>query len=86
MTFEIITIPCRSDNYAFLIEHRDQLGERINLQRNPAESTWIGNLVPEHTNLGSVFQYLIGNTDFSPISAEPGNPTSWIVPWRIRMT
>jgi hypothetical protein len=62
------------DNYAFLIEHRDQLGERINLQRNPAESTWIGNLVPEHTNLGSVFQYLIGNTDFSPISAEPGNP------------
>jgi hypothetical protein len=62
------------DNYAFLIEHRDQLGKRINLKHNSAESTWIGNLVPEHTNLVSVFQYLIGNTDFSPIAAEPGQP------------
>jgi hypothetical protein len=62
------------DNYAFLIEHRDQLGKRIGLKHNPTESTWIGNLVPEHTNLVSLFQYLIGNTDFSPIRAEEGEP------------
>jgi len=62
------------DTYAFLIEHRNQLGKRIDLKYNPVESTWIGNLVPEHTNLVSLFQYLIGNTDFSPIAAEPGQP------------
>ncbi len=59
------------ENYAFLIEHRDQLGKRIGLAFNPVEATTIDALDAAHTNLVSVFQFLIGNTDFSPIKAPP---------------
>ena len=37
-----------------------------------AGKTTITALDRVHTNLGSIFQYLIGNTDFSPILAAPG--------------
>lgn len=60
--------------FAFLIEHRDQLGKRIGMPANNAKSTEVGLLDPAQTNLGSVFQYLIGNTDFSPIRAAEGEP------------
>jgi len=59
-------------NYGFLIEHRDQVADRIGLAVNKAETTSIGALSPEHTNLASLFQYLIGNTDFSPIKGAGG--------------
>ncbi|HEY5643864.1 MAG TPA: hypothetical protein VIS31_13435 [Woeseiaceae bacterium] len=59
-------------NYGFLIEHRDQLADRIGLEVNKAESASIEALAAEHTNLGSLFQYLIGNTDFSPIMGIAG--------------
>jgi len=59
-------------NYGFLIEHRNQLAERIGLEVNKAESASITALSTEHTNLGSLFQYLIGNTDFSPIRGAAG--------------
>ncbi len=62
------------DNYAFLIEHRDQLGKRLGLQYNPIEETSVDALDPDHTNLVSLYQYLIGNTDFSPIRAAPDEP------------
>ena len=62
------------ENYAFLIEHRDQLAKRIGLEFNPVEATTIDALDPAHTNLVSLFQYLIGNTDFSPIKAPPDEP------------
>jgi len=58
--------------FAFLIEHRDQLSDRIGIPINEAEATEIKFLEPAQTNLGSVFQYLIANTDFSPIRAAPG--------------
>jgi len=57
---------------AFAIEHRDQLAKRIGYDENDVESTEIRLLDPAQTNLGSVFQYLIANTDFSPIRAAPG--------------
>lgn len=60
------------DNYAFLIEHHRQLGKRIGLKRSPAERTSIPDLNPAYTNLVSVFQFLVGNTDFSPIRARDG--------------
>ncbi len=60
--------------FAFVIEHRDQLGKRIGLQQNEVPETEIASLQAEHTNLVSLFQYLIGNTDFSPIRAAPGEP------------
>ena len=57
---------------AFLLESEKQLARRFGMQRDESEKTTIGNLDPAHTNLVSVFQYLIGNTDFSPIMGPPG--------------
>lgn len=59
-------------NYGFLIEHRNQLARRIGLDVNKAEKSEIDELVSSHTNLVSLFQYLIGNTDFSPIRGPEG--------------
>ena len=60
--------------FAFLIEHREQVAKRIGLGVNSVESTRITLLDPAQSNLASVFQYLIANTDFSPIKAAPGEP------------
>jgi hypothetical protein len=62
------------ETFAFLIEHDKQLAKRIGLDQNEIEATEIGYLDRAHTNLASVFQYLIGNTDFSPIRAAEGLP------------
>ncbi len=62
------------DNYAFLIEHRDQLAKRLGHDYNPAEEASINALDAAHTNLVSLYQYLIGNTDFSPIAAAEDEP------------
>lgn len=59
---------------AFLIEHNKQLAKRIGMQRDRAESTSVEALDPAYTNLSSVYQYLLGNTDFSPIQGPPGAP------------
>ncbi|MEJ2297479.1 MAG: hypothetical protein P8X94_03035, partial [Woeseiaceae bacterium] len=58
---------------AFIIESEDQLARRLDMERDASEKTTIEALDPEHTNLVSVFQYLIGNTDFSPIMGPPGD-------------
>ena len=55
----------------FLIEHKNQVARRIGLDTNDAQQTTIDALDARHTNLGSVYQLLIGNTDFSPIRAAP---------------
>lgn len=60
--------------YGFTIEQRDQLAKRIGLDLNEVARSQIGNLDPGHTNLTSLHQYLIGNTDFSPIRAPAGEP------------
>ncbi len=57
--------------YGFFIEHKDRLGKRVNLK--PTEGIGrvkTSELDLDHMALGSVFQYLIGNTDFSPISSD----------------
>ncbi len=62
------------ESFAFIIEHREQLGKRIGLKPNESMTTEIKLLDGAHTNLGSVFQFFIANTDFSPIRAAPGEP------------
>jgi hypothetical protein len=57
---------------AFMIEHKEQLAKRIGLELNETQATEIALLDARHTNLTSLYQYLIGNTDFSPIRAAPG--------------
>jgi hypothetical protein len=62
-----------ADTYAVLIEHDKQLAKRIGMKVDDSESTTVAALDARHTNLVSVFQYLIGNTDFSPIKGVPGD-------------
>ena len=58
-------------SYAILIEHRKQLAKRIGMNVDDSESTTIAALDGAHTNIVSIFQFLIGNTDFSPIKGVP---------------
>ncbi len=61
------------ETWAFVIEHRDRLARRTGFDALEVESASIEDLDPEYTNITSVFHYLIGNTDFSPISAAEGD-------------
>ena len=60
------------DNFGFLIEHRDQLADRIGLATSDLGFTRVADLESANTNLGSLFQLLIGNTDFSPTAGTKG--------------
>jgi len=60
------------DGYAVLIEHKDSLARRIGIPPLVVEKTTVASLEPKYLNLTSVFQYLIGNTDFSPIAGSRG--------------
>ena len=57
------------DSYAFLIENDKRLSKRLEHDLLSVPELSIEDLSPEYTNLTSIFQYLIGNTDFSPIAA-----------------
>ena len=57
---------------AFLIEHENRLAERLDLQRLNIFPEKVADVQAGHLNLTSVFQYLIGNTDFSPILGSGG--------------
>lgn len=63
----------RSDQvrYAYLLEHKNRLGKRIDARDIKIEETEVQLLQPDHLNLTSVFQFLIGNTDFSPVAPSP---------------
>jgi len=54
--------------YGFLIEHKDRLAKRLGIKPLALEKTTVKALRPDYTNLISVFHYMIGNTDFSPIA------------------
>ncbi|MDX1506810.1 MAG: hypothetical protein R3358_00930 [Woeseiaceae bacterium] len=56
-----------STYYGFFIEHRDRMAKRIGREPLKIPRTSVAELEPEYTNLTSVFQYFIANTDFSPI-------------------
>lgn len=53
--------------HAFLMEDDDLLEDRLGAQRMEVKSIGYGLLQPEQAALVSVFQYLIGNTDFSMV-------------------
>ncbi len=58
-------------SYAVFIEHKDRLGKRIDGEPVEIERTEVESLYPADLNLASVFQYFLGNTDFSPIATAP---------------
>ena len=57
---------------AFLIEHENRLADRLGMQRLNIFPERVADIQADHLNLTSIFQYLIGNTDFSPILGSKG--------------
>lgn len=57
---------------AFLIEHHDRLGDRLGMQKLNIFPDNVSDLQADHLNLTTMFQYLLGNTDFSPILGSKG--------------
>lgn len=51
---------------AFLIEHKNRLAARIGMEEQEIAYADVTSIAPDHLNLSSMFQYLIGNFDFSP--------------------
>ena len=57
--------------HGFVIEHRKRLSKRLDLPSIEVPRTQVAALNGAYTNLMSVFQYYIANTDFSPIAGAP---------------
>jgi hypothetical protein len=57
---------------AFLLEHENRMADRLGMQRLNIFPNAVGAIKTDHLNLTSIFQYLIGNTDFSPILGSQG--------------
>jgi len=58
-------------NYGILIESKDRMQKRLDAKPISIAKVDVSTIRPEDLNLASVFQYFIGNTDFSPIQTAP---------------
>jgi hypothetical protein len=58
--------------YAFFIEHKKRLSKRLGLPEISTSGISTADLEGPYSDLTSLFQYLIGNTDFSPIAGPKG--------------
>ena len=56
------------ETYAFFIERDKRLARRLDKERASVPKLEVASLQAEHGSVASVFQFLIGNTDFSPIA------------------
>jgi len=59
--------------FAFLIEHKNRLAHRIDMKDLKIERTSVGSIQADWLNLTSVFEFFLGNTDFSPVAGAPGS-------------
>lgn len=57
--------------YAFLIEHKNRLGARYDLKDLEIARTSVSSIQADRLNLTSIFEFFIGNTDFSPVAGPP---------------
>lgn len=62
------------ERYGFLIEHEEAVAERTGWEPLQTPVVPPDMVDPENLALGGVFQYLIGNTDWSAFAADPGSP------------
>jgi hypothetical protein len=60
------------EEYAIFIEHKDRIEKRLDAKTTEIPRAQTKNLRRPDLNLASVFHFLIGNTDYSPVSAAPG--------------
>jgi hypothetical protein len=59
-------------SHGFIIEHRNRLAKRLEKSYLEIPSTKVSSLDTEYSSIVSMYHYLIGNTDFSPIKAAEG--------------
>ena len=59
------------ESYAILIESKDRLQKRLDAKPMSIARVEVSSIRPEDLNLASVFQFFIGNTDFSPVQTAP---------------
>ena len=59
-------------NYSIFVEDEDRLAKRIGIPKVDIAGIAITDLVPDYASLISIFQYFLGNTDFSQIQTSPG--------------
>ena len=72
ITYEYSDSKRKKDSYAIIIENDERLGKRIEHALIATNKLRLADLNPEYTNLVSVYQFLIGNTDFSAIAGPEG--------------
>ena len=60
------------EDYAIFVEHKDRIEKRLDAKTTEIQRAQIENLRRPDLNLASVFHFFIGNTDYSPIAAAPG--------------
>jgi hypothetical protein len=57
---------------AFIIEHKDRMAKRLGLALSDRSAVSSAELVPEVTQVMELFQFLVGNTDFSFLRGPSG--------------
>jgi hypothetical protein len=57
--------------YGFVIEDDDAVAARVGMETVKVDEIMHADLIPSQENLINVFQYFIGNTDFSLVKGEP---------------
>ena len=58
--------------YGFFIEHKKRLSSRLGLPDISTSGIKVADLEGTYSDLTSLFQFMIGNTDFSPIAGAEG--------------
>lgn len=99
MTYGYTDDDKEEDTYAFFIESDERLAKRIGLDEQKLPAMSIVVLDQEYTNLTSIFEFLIGNLDFSPVIGASGetcchnyavfsadNKTYWSIPYDFDLT
>jgi len=71
-TYKYTDIDKQIQRYAIIVEHKDRIEKRLDAKTTEIQKARINDLRRPDLNLASVFHFLIGNTDFSPIAAAPG--------------
>jgi hypothetical protein len=59
------------ESYGIFIEHDDRLSKRINGEPVETERVAVDTIKAADLNVASMFQYFVGNTDFSPKATAP---------------
>ncbi len=58
--------------YAFFIEHNSRLSRRLGLEEISTSRIGVADLEGPYSDLTSLFEFMIGNTDFSPVAGAEG--------------